>query len=115
MTEIKITRPLVVINADGNISRLEFRTGEAKPHSYRTLFCPLSTVTRLPCTFACASLASVELEPGLTGLACLSTSPPLSLGIADPEQTDRDLIESLRAGTGFRESLRSIASRKANP
>lgn len=91
-----------MIGPDGNICRLISPT--AKP-AMRCVY------KRDFCNIHCVAISLVDLPGEPLGLACYAPVKPMSLGALDESVIDLDLIEALRAGKKYRDSLHYTLSK----
>jgi hypothetical protein len=89
-----IKHPLLVIDSDGDIRRIQqYEPSEKKTLIQRLRCCRLDRY----CTVNCIAIKLFD-KNNILGLICIANIP-IMIGILDLEKIDLDLIESLRWGT----------------
>jgi hypothetical protein len=109
MSASRIMRPLLVVNSEREISRLEFALGDQNPTNAVRLRCPRSPLAA--CSANCAACALVALGNDDYAFECLAFARVVVLGILDGDRVNHELIDNMKAGTAFRESLRARSHR----
>ena len=97
MTEKK--HPLIAVDSDGQIRRIQFTSHEDKPLFIRML-CPLGNKF---CSYHCAAVALAVFKDDDYGLVCDAFHRTIPLGILDNERIDLDVLDALKFGTDLRD------------
>lgn len=102
---MNIKYPLLMIDTDDNIRRLEPVSHDSKCRITR-LTCPL---TGTHCNYACAfiGLWEDEKETHLPGLICKAFHGAIPLGYLDAETLNIDKYNTLRNGSDISDRLKS--------
>ncbi len=101
--DTKVMRPLVMIDIDGEVRRMEMRKHDPENPILIKIECPFRDQN---CSIRCAALGLWENknEP-LMGLVCIASEKQLPLGLLDPETTDLDNVNNLKWGSELRKQF----------